>query len=165
MAYVLFALRVPAGADLEEAAEALAVRLATGIERGDPALSSVRDDVATVIRAAEPAMTPTTADVVGASALTDGAGVRVDVHEQFVRLRVGYLADADIASAVMDRVFGVLAAVLRTRDAWSVYDPQGVHAVTLDDAGRAATLELYQSVVDQVAPTPFGGSARDTGNS
>ncbi len=156
MAYVLFALRVPSGADLEETAEALAVRVGAGIERGDPSGSAeeTRHELVRRATSAEPSLSAATAEIAVTSALTDGAGVRVDVHEDFVRVRLGYLADAEVATAVMGRVFRVLGAVA-TEDGWCVYDPQGVTAVTLDEAGRAATLELYQSVVDQVAPTPF----------
>lgn len=161
MAYELYALKVPAGGDLEETAEALAARVAAGIERGagGPAAEDARNRLAELVAGAERSLLPASPEIPATRALSDGAGLRVDVHEGFVRVRIGYLTESEIAAAVMDRVWQVLTAVAGATD-WSVYDPQGAAAVESDAAGRDATLEIYLSVVDHIAPV-LGDAGRE----
>ena len=83
--------------------------------------------------------------------LTDAAGIDVTVARSFVRFRVPFRHRGDDAEAVFDRLFRMLGAVAAAT-AWSAYDPQEAECVPIDETGRDVTLEIYQSVMDQIGP-------------
>ncbi len=153
MSYDLLALPVPPGAEIEEAGEALSVRLAGGHVYADasPAAAARRRALAEVVADADPALAPVAAAPQGRIALSDDGGLRVHVTERFMSFHVAYAGGGRAAADIFARLFRVAGAALR-ETGWRLYDPQGACGVEADDDGREATLELYLSVVDQLLP-------------
>ena len=154
MSYEILVLPVPPGAEIEEAGEALEVRLAGGHVAADPAPAARarRRALAAAICAADPALRERTADDAGVGiVLADGRGMIADLTETHVAFRVSYSHADEDAEALFERLFDIVGAAVR-ETGWRVYDPQGACAVDVDDDGRDATLEIYQSVVDQLLP-------------
>ena len=154
MSYELLALPVPPGAEIEEAGEALEVRLTGGhvFRDGTPAGDARRRALAAVAVGADPSLAADEGEQGEDRILLrsdDGVGVEVDT--EYVAFRVGYGVAADEAEEVFERLFRVVAAVVR-ETGWRVYDPQEARAVAADDAGRDATLEIFLTVLDQLRP-------------
>jgi len=154
VSYEILVLPVPPGAEIEEAGEALEVRLSGGHVVVDPSATAAarRRALAAVVAAADATLVPAAARPgrVGLQ-LADGCGTHVDIVESFIVFRVDYSLTESAAAAHFDRLFRVVGATVR-ETGWHVYDPQGACAVGADDAGRDATLEIYLSVVDQLLP-------------
>lgn len=154
MAYELFVLPVPDGADIEEAAEALLARLNLGHERALGSSDAVRrlDEIAQRVLAV---------DGGGLRLLDEGSaeirdlrsddGLHVTVAERHARFRVPFAHAGEEADALFDRLFRLLGAAA-AHSGWRVYDPQAACGVAPDDAGRASTLEIYLSAMDQLNP-------------
>ena len=157
--YEILALRLPPGADVEEAAEALSVRLAASLPvvSTDAGGRERREATARRVRIADPrlARPAAGAETNGGAPLrlTDGVGVRVDVGDDFVRWRVGLVRDAEAAAGIFDGVFRALTALAGE---WQFYDPQRAASLAAGEDCRASTLELYLSVVDHVAREASG---------
>ncbi len=152
MSYEILVLPVPPGAEIEEAGEALEVRLAGGHVVVDPSTAAAarRRALAAVVAAADALLEPIDGGAGGIGLqLADSLGLHVDIAESFVVFRVDYAMADDDAVALFERLFRVVGATVRDTG-WRVYDPQGACAVDADDAGRDATLEIYMSVVDQM---------------
>jgi len=153
MSYELLALPLPPGAEIEEAGEALEVRLAGGhvYADGSPEAVRRRTELARVVTAADAALTPERDVPVGRLRLTDGAEISVEIDARFALVRVAYGSAGARAVALFERVFRIVAALVGATG-WKIYDPQGACAVDAGDEGRDATLEIYESVVDQLLP-------------
>lgn len=167
MAYEIFLLPVPAGADPEEAGEALVVRLDDVAEQPQPPAA---DPAIAVIVAALVAAAPTLRSApdrdpapaagpagraVPVTEMCDAAGIEVTVARTFARFRVPFQHRGDDADAVFDRLFRLLEAGAAATG-WRAYDPQEAEVVPIDATGRDTTLEIYLSVMDQIGP---GGAA------
>lgn len=178
MAYDLYLLPVPPGADPEEAGEALLARLDEAVEQAETPPSDPGSAALVVaLRAADPALRlapERTARAYGPNGATrpipvtdlrDAVGIEVTVSRTFARFRIPFEHRGDDAGAVFDRLFRLLAAA-EFATGWSAYDPQEAEGVPIGDIGREQTLEIYLSVMDQIAPgVASGGGAgrRDLG--
>lgn len=153
MSYELLALPVPPGAEIEEAGEALEVRLVGGHLYRDatPEGAARRRALAAVAVGADPDLTVSEDAADGPILLTTTTGVSVQIDTSFVVFRVGYGTSAASAVEVFERLFRVVGAVVR-ETGWCVYDPQEACAVDAGDAGRDSTLEIFLTVLDQLQP-------------
>ena len=155
MSYELLALPVPPGAEIEEAGEALEVRLAGDHVFRDrsPAAAARRRALAAIVVAADPALSEVEDGSDGRVVLADDHGMSVEIDAGFVVFRVAYAQARDVEGVeeTFERLFGAVGAVVR-ETGWRVYDPQEASAVAAGDAGRDATLEIYLTVLDQLHP-------------
>lgn len=154
MSYELLALPVPPGAEIEEAGEALEVRLAGGhvFRDATAAGDARRRALAAVAVGADPSLAVAEEDAPhGRIVLAADDGVEVEIDSSFVALRVAYDRSADEAEHVFDRLFRIISAVVQ-ETGWRVYDPQEARAVDAGDAGRDTTLEIFLTVLDQLRP-------------
>lgn len=176
MAYELFLLPVMPGADLEEAGEALLARLEDAVETqaaspGDAASAAL----VSALRGADPTFgpaptrdneseSPAGADSVKVPVveLRDSIGIEVSAARGFARFRVPFHHRGEDAAEVFARLFR-LVAVAADATGWRAYDPQEAEAVSLDEAGCGATLEIYLSVMDQLRPSSPGDLSRAAG--
>lgn len=154
MGYELYVLPVPRGGDLEESAEALLTLLRSGhhrfprsagaLERLDLLVATLRTHCA--LELAPPASSPASW-----RRLQSESGLQVTVAPAFVRLQLPFDWIGENAEGQFARLFDVLERIVR-ETGWQVYDPQDAAAVTVDESGLAATLEIYLSVMDQLRP-------------
>ena len=151
MSYELLVLPVPPGAEIEEAGEALEVRLTGGHVFRDCSDSAAirRRALAAVASAADAALVPAEEPRDGRIVLAAGDGVSVEIDAAFAVLRVPYSVGTANAEAAFERLFRVVGAIVRDTG-WAVYDPQEASPVNSGDSGRDAALEIYLSVVDQL---------------
>jgi hypothetical protein len=161
VSYELLALPVPPGAAIEEAGEALEVRLAGDHVFRDSSESGAarRRALAAVVAGAEPSLAEREDASSDRLTLATADGLSVEIDPAFVVFRVAYARDPDAVEAapdLFDRLFRVVGAVVR-ETGWRVYDPQEASSVSTGDAGRDATLEIYLSVIDQL---PAGNGVR-----
>lgn len=153
MSYELLALPVPPGAEIEEAGEALEVRLAGDHvfrDRSDSA-DARRRALAAAATDADASLDAVDDDEPGRILLAGEGGISVEIDSAFVVFRVAYAEDAEGVEEIFERLFRVVGAVVR-ETGWRVYDPQEAAAVGVGDEGREATLEIYLSVLDQLRP-------------
>ncbi len=165
MAYELFLLPVPAGADVEETAEALLALISLGHDRGR-GTQAARERVDALVGrlvAAEPALVrdPPRDASPGAVELRAASGLVVTVTDRYVRLLVPFVLRGDAATEELQRLFRVAS---QTADAtgWRPYDPQEAEGIALDEASCDAALEVYLTVMDQLLPAggPRSGEVR-----
>lgn len=164
VAYEIFLLPVPSGADPEESGEALLARLGD-LEEAPEAVTSDPGCAAIVaaLRAADATVGPAPSragaapgpEAVVVTDLRSGAGIEITVARTFARFRVPFQHRGEDAEAVFERLFRLLTAG-SAATTWRAYDPQEAEAVPLSDEGRDATLEIYLTVMDQLRP---GGAA------
>lgn len=164
MAYEIYLLPLPRGADAEAEGEALLARIDRMVET--PVAPAALPDLGGVersLREVDAALAPARVAAGGAPGrglpvvvLAGSDGVEVTLARAFVRLRVPFDHAGAAATAVFDRVFRLLDAAARATG-WAAYDPQEAEAVRLDASGREAALLIYQTAMDQVR----GGSAPD----
>jgi len=159
----LLLLPVPAGASVEEAGEALEVRVGGGHVFVDTSPTAVarRRALAAEAVGADPSLARDDAAPDGCIVLAAG-GLQFEIDAAFVVCRADYAREGEEAEQVFERLFKVIGAAVR-ETGWRVYDPQGACVVEPDDDGRAATLEIYLSVVDSrgiAAARPDGPSAQ-----
>ena len=164
VAYELYLIPVPAGADLEERGEALLARLARGHER--TALSEHGREWACALaqRLAEEdpelAQVPVAA-LAGSVELHTRTGIQVALAEHFVRFLLPFSHFGGAAETAFRELFA-LAAVAAQCSGWHAYDPQEGAAIALDEGSSLEALEIYLSVMDQLRPEPAapgGGTA------
>jgi hypothetical protein len=161
VSYELLLLPVPSGASVEEAGEALEVRLGGGhvfVDTSPPG-EARRRALAAEVAAADPSLVEREDAPDGRVFLVAG-GLQFEIAAGFVVCRVDYARQGEEAERVFKRLFAVAAAVVRNTG-WRVYDPQGTLVVEIDDEGRDSTLEIYLTVVDQLLPG--SNSGRDNG--
>lgn len=159
MAYEIYLLPLPRGADPEDEGEALLARLERFDEvRTDPALAPDLARIAEALRTIdadlrdpEPRDEATSPRPLPVLAMRGGGGIEVTVARGFVRVRVPFDHSGAAADAVFARVFRLLSAA-HDRTGWVAYDPQDAGPVDLDDEGRAATLLIYLTAMDQIRP-------------
>lgn len=157
VSYELLLLPVPPGASVEEVGEALEVRLGGGhvfVDRSE-AGAARRRALAAEASEADPELREDEGAREGRIVLT-GGGLQFEIDAGFVVCRVDYAREGEEAEEVFERLFRVVGAAVR-ETGWRVYDPQGATIVDADDQGRASTLEIYLTVVDQLRP---GGGLR-----
>ncbi|MCE9634589.1 MAG: hypothetical protein K8T90_02700 [Planctomycetes bacterium] len=176
MAYELFLLPLMPGADLEEAGEALLALLEGAVETQAPSPPDAASAALVgALRNADPTFGPApTRDNESESPagsgplkvpvveLRDSIGIEVSAARGFARFRVPFHHRGDDAHEVFDRLFR-LVAVAAAATGWRAYDPQEAEAVSLDEAGCEATLEIYLTVMDQLRPSSPGDLPRTTG--
>jgi hypothetical protein len=152
VSYELLLMPVPAGASVEEVGEALEVRLGGGHVFIDPAeaASARRRALAAEVAGADSVLVPAD-DAVDGRVVLAGGGLQFEIDSGFVACRVDYARQGEEAEQVFERLFRVVGAVVR-ETGWRVYDPQGATVVEADDEGRASTLEIYLTVIDQLLP-------------
>ncbi len=167
MSYELYLLPVPAGADIEEAGEALLARIQLGHERdaADDAARDRRDDLARQILTEDSVLTAVRESDSGRPRIgfpregrEDGFGITV--ADRFARVDVPFDHAGEDAAQLFESLFVALAAV-RSSSGWELYDPQCARPVSVDPAGRDSTLEVYLSVMDQIHPDAVGVGRRD----
>lgn len=151
MSYELLVLPVPPGAEIEEAGEALEVRLTGGHLFRDRSESAAtrRRALAAVASAADAALAADDELRDGRIVLVAEDGVCVEIDASFVVCRVPYSVGSAGAEVAFERLFRVVGAIVRDTG-WAVYDPQEASPVNSGDSGRDAALEIYLSVVDQL---------------
>ncbi len=147
----MLALPVPPGAAIEEAGEALEVRLIGGHVHRDRSPASVarRRALAATAVAADSTLVEQRGGEEGRIALAAADGIHVEIDAAFVVFRIAYARDPDDAEAAFERLFRVVHAIVR-ETGWRVYDPQEACGIAAGDDGRAATLEIFLSVLDQL---------------
>jgi len=158
VSYELLLLPVPPGASIEEAGEALEVRMGGGHVFVDRSAASEtrRRALAAVAVGADPLLAVADDTSAGRIVLT-AAGLQFEIDATFVVCRADYAREGEEAERVFERLFMVVGAAVR-ETGWRVYDPQGACVVEPDDDGRASTLEIYLTVVDQLqSPDRLGG--------
>jgi hypothetical protein len=160
--YELFLVAVPGGADVEEAGEALLVRLTRGHERTrlSPPGRTRAEDLAKRLIAADPDLAPAPdggESLAGTLELRATSGLQIAVSDRFARFLVPFAHDGDAAADAFRRLFAVLA-VAAAATGWRAYDPQEGAAVALDDASCDEALEIYLSVMDQLRPAGPAGA-------
>jgi hypothetical protein len=160
VAYEFYLLPAPAGADVEEAGEALLARLMRFEETrvGSAALPEVVP-VANALRATDAALE--TAPPAPESAhparplpviiLGDAMGLEVTLGRSFARVRVPFEHRGDAARAVFDRAFRILTSAA-SATGWRAYDPQDGQELPLGDDGRESSLLIYLTAMDQIRP-------------
>ena len=162
MAYELYLLPLPRGADVEDEGEALLARLArfdevpaAGEDRGalDEVTDALRRTDADLADAGDAVPATAPPRPVAVARLLGGGGIEVTVARSFVRVRVPFQHWGDDADAVFARVFRLLGAA-QGATGWTAYDPQDADGVALDDAGREQTLLIYLTAMDQLRPRP-----------
>jgi hypothetical protein len=160
VAYELYLLPVPPGADVEDEGEALLARLcrfeevpvapaslpeaegiADALARGGAELVPARP------RVAEAGPSPALPVLV----LRADGGSEVTVARGFLRVRVPFEHFGQAATAVFDGVFRLLGAAVDATG-WTAYDPQDAATVALDDDGRERTLLIYLTAMDHMRP-------------
>jgi len=150
VSYELLLLPVPPGASVEEAGEALQVRVGGGHAFLDTSASGEtrRRALAAVAVGADPLLAVSD-DAPTGRILLSAAGLQFEIDATFVVCRTDYAREGDEAERVFERLFKVVGAAVR-ETGWQVYDPQGACVVEPDDEGRDTTLEIYLTVVDQL---------------
>ena len=153
MAYELFLLPVPDGADVEETGEALLVRLTRGHERTTLSAAALAraQDIARRLTDAEPDLVVSPAVIEGSIELNATSGLQIALTDRFARFLVPFAHHGEAAGAAFRQLFSLLALVAEVTG-WRSYDPQEGEAVALDDATRDSVLEIYLTVMDQLRP-------------
>jgi hypothetical protein len=154
--YEVFLVAVPAGADVEETGEALLVRLSRGHERTrltDAGRARAERVAARLVEADPDLVAPEDAAAAfpGVVELRARSGLVVSIADRFARFLVPFSHHGDAAVAAFHELFSLLE-IAADATGWRPYDPQEADAVPLDDAGRAAVLEIYLTVMDQLRP-------------
>lgn len=150
MAYDLYLVETPVGADVEETAEALLVRLAGGVRR--PIRDSDRERMRSLeerLRFVHRPFVASDGPVPETRELRADDGVEVLLDAEFVRVRLPFRYAGEEAEAVFERVFGWLELLVE-ETGWSIYDPQDAQPVLVGDRDRDRILEIYLSVMDQI---------------
>jgi hypothetical protein len=154
LSYELFLVAVPDGADVEEAGEALLVRLTRGHQRLSLAGAGREwaESLSRKLTAAEPdlvAAPPGSESLPGTIELRAASGLVVAIAERFLRFSVPFSHVGDAAAGAFRQVFALLT-VAASATGWRSYDPQEGESVALDDAACESILEIYLSVMDQL---------------
>ncbi len=161
MAYELYLLPAAAGADIEEAGEALVARVdrfdeATTAPAALPELAALvgavrRVDAALVADAgaAPPELAQRPGRPLPVVTMRDPAGLELTLARSFARIRIPFDRQGEDARAVFDRAFRILAAAAE-QTGWRAYDPQDAGGAALDDDGRDQSLLIYLTVMDQL---------------
>jgi hypothetical protein len=155
--YEVFLVPVTAGADVEDAAEALIVRLARGHERTrmteagraeaqrlSSRLSIVDPDLVAAREGAEA--------LPGSMELRATSGVTIVITDRFARFVVPFALLGEAAARAFREMFDLLAAAAQATG-WSTYDPQVGASAPIDEASCDSALEIYLSVMDQLRPS------------
>jgi len=161
VAYEIYLLPLPRGADVVDEGEALLARLDRLDEvrtdsSADADLSRVADALRAEdadLRAPDPHEEGEATRPLPVLVLSGGGGIEVTVARGFVRVRVPFDHSGADADAVFASVFRLLARA-HAETGWAAYDPQEAAPVLLDDEGRAATLLIYLTAMDQIRPGP-----------
>lgn len=160
MAYEFYLLPAAAGADVEEAGEALLARLTRFEEtRVGPAALPEAVPVANALRATDAALEPFPpapesahpARPLPVLLLGDGTGLEVTLGRTFARVRVPFEHRGEAARAVFDRAFRILTSAASVTG-WRAYDPQDAEELLLGDEGRESSLLIYLTAMDQIRP-------------
>jgi hypothetical protein len=160
--YEMFLVAVPLSGDVEEAGEALLVRLARGHERTKLSVGGREraEQLASRLSATEPelaAVEDVRTELPGTIELRAPTGLQVVITDRFARFLVPFVHDGDAAETSFRQLFALLAAGADATG-WHPYDPQEGAAVTVDDESCDAALEIYLSVMDQLRSAgPAGG--------
>ena len=160
MAYELYLLPVPEGAEIEETGEALLARLdGLRAEPRPPSAVAGTQRLAELLVAAEPGLEPwcappaeeaaETGSSVPVVELRDPSGLQLTLARRFARVLVPVAYDGEAAREVFERAFRLLGLASR-ETGWQVYDPQEAAPVELSDAGCRETLEVFLTVMDQL---------------
>lgn len=150
MAYDLYLVAAPQGADVEETGEALLGRLGAGLRRepGEAELARIRAVEESLVLGTTP-LHAEAGPVPGSRSLTASDGTTVLLDGEFVRFRVPFEHLGEEAEALFRRLFERLGRVVEVTG-WRIYDPQDARPVAVTDDDRERILEIYLSVMDQL---------------
>jgi hypothetical protein len=160
--YEVLLVAVPAGADVEEAGEALLARLVDGHERfrlSEAARARV-ERLASRLVTADPDLARCARSECGpegALELRARTGLVVTLADRFARFLVPFAHTGEAAAGAFRQLFSLMAAAAEATG-WRPYDPQEGEAVGLDEAAQSAVLEIYLSVMDQLRPAGASGA-------
>ncbi len=158
----MFLVAVPHSGDVEEAGEALLVRLARGHERTKLSAGGRERaaELASLLTKAEPdlaAIADAQAELPGTMELRAASGLQIVISDRFARFIVPFVHEGGAAESSFRQLFALLAAGAGATG-WHPFDPQEGAAVAVDDESCGAALEIYLSVMDQLRPAgPAGG--------
>jgi len=158
----MFLVAVPQTGDVEEAGEALLVRLSRGHERTKLSAGGRErgELLAAHLAKTEPglaAVEDARTELPGTIELRSASGLQVVISDRFARFLIPFVHDGESAEASFRQLFALLAAGAGA-SGWYPYDPQEGAAVAVDEESCGAALEIYLSVMDQLRSAgPAGG--------